>query len=335
MAQAKLKSFYVNIRKLTKAVSQKGFGLILIVDTKKDSEYKLYDSVSSASEDYSVDTEVYKMASRIFGQKPCPMQVAVVGKQTEDANEITTKLNETVEKHNDFFFVTCTSNTDEVIKALSAWIDTQEKMYFVTSQNIDVAKSLSSENTVVMYHNDKDSYVAEGLAAVMATGKIGGETAKFKTVVGVTAADVTATQLKQIHDNHMFTCLESYGILQTTEGKTTSGEYIDVVMGAFWIQFKMEEGLAYLSVNSKKIPYTNQGIAQMVDVCGQVLKRATFEQDIIDIDTNGNAKYRVTFIPREDTDANDIANRTYSGIKWTAKLAGAIHKATIEGTLEY
>ena len=46
MAQAKLKSFYVNIRKLTKAVSQKGFGLILIVDTKKDSEYKLYDSVS-------------------------------------------------------------------------------------------------------------------------------------------------------------------------------------------------------------------------------------------------------------------------------------------------
>ena len=73
----------------------------------------------------------------------------------------------------------------------------------------------------------------------------------------------------------------------------------------------------------------------MVAVCNHVLKRAAFEQDIILVDKDENAKYQIEYIPREDTDPNDVANRNYTGIKWTAKLAGAIHKATVSGTLEY
>ena len=444
MAQAREKDFVVNITKLTRAVNQRGFGLILIYDTEHDKEYGLYSDISAVGESFPTSSKAYKIASRIFGQKPKPQTVAIAGntKMTEtdgtkavytvtvqtafasgdifningkqykfmaadpskDKDEFTGEniqaqinslkpliskyeidfditttattiiftqkiagdgdipvisitgtgkatvttttpavlptgmiafLNQLRDKYQDPFFLVCTDNSDDAIKKLSGWIDTQEMMYFVTSQSLLAPKLVRSENTVVMYHNDVNAYVAEGLASYLTTAKVGGVTAKFKEIKGVMEAKVTSTQLSALHKSNGFTYIEKMGLLQTTEGKTTSGEYIDVVMGAYWIQFKMEEGLAYLAANTPKIGFDNAGISKMVAVCNHVLKRAAFAQDIILVDKDENAKYQIEYIPREDTDPNDVANRNYTGIKWTAKLAGAIHKATVSGTLEY
>ncbi|MDO4719640.1 MAG: DUF3383 family protein [Peptostreptococcaceae bacterium] len=444
MAQAKVKDFVVNITKLTRAVHQRGFGLILIYDTEHDQPYALYDNIAAVAEAFPVTSKAYKIASRIFGQTPRPQQVAIAGNTTHEetagtkavhtltlqtkmedgdsfhingmaffcvadnpkaeknqfqAGEITAELtalkplvekyepdfdiavsgstmtftqkipgdgeapavsikgagkasvantipavlpkglvaflNQTTEKYPDFFFLVSTDNTPDTIERLSGWIDTQEKMYFVTAQNLQAPKLVRSENTVVMYHDDENAYVAEGLASYLTTAKVGGVTAKFKEIKGVKEAKINATQLSNLHKANGFTYIEKMGLLQTTEGKATNGEYIDVVMGAYWIQFKMEEGLAYLAANTPKIGFDNKGIAKMVAVCEHVLRRAAFEQDIILVDSEDNAKFEITYIPRELTDPNDVANRNYTGIKWTAKLAGAIHKATISGILEY
>lgn len=444
MAGAREKDFVVNITKLTKAVNQKGFGLIMLYDTEHDSKYSLYQDISAVGEAFPISSKVYKIASRIFGQKPKVQQIAIIGntnleekdgtkgvytltitkkfeqddilnlngkeykcvssEPSKDKNEFTgddiqkqitslktliqkyensfdittttstivftqkiagqgaiptlnikgtaianiqntvkeklltgmiAYLNQIRDKYTDPFFLVCTDNSDDTIKRLSNWIDTQEMMYFVTSQNLSAPKLVRSENTVIMYHDDINSYVAEGLASYLATAKVGGVTAKFKEVKGVQEAKITTSQLSELHKANGFTYIEKMGLLQTTEGKTTSGEYIDVVMGAYWIQFKMEEGLAYLAANSEKIGFDNKGISQMVAVCNNVLKRAAFEQDIILTDKDDNAKYEVSFVPREQTDPNDVANRNYTGIKWTAKLAGAIHKAVVSGILEY
>ena len=444
MAQAREKDFVVNITKLTKAVNQKGFGLILIYDTQHKKDYELYQSISAVGEAFPVDLKAYKIASRIFGQKPKVQSIAIAGNtdlqetdgtkavhtltltkkfenndviningkdytfvsaspnkdknqftgtdiqsQITDLESLVTKyekdfdisstatnivftqkiagdgalpivlikgvgqanivnttkeklptgliafLNQLRDKYQDPFFLVCTDNSDDTIKKLSNWIDTQEMMYFTTSQNLQSPKLVRSENTVIMYHNDEDSFVCEGLAGYLATAKVGGVTAKFKEIKGVQEAKITATQLSNLHKDNGFTYIEKMGLLQTTEGKTTSGEYIDVVMGAYWIQFKMEEGLAYLAANTPKIGFDNKGISQMVAVCENVLKRAAFEQDIILVDKDGNAKYQIEYITREMSDPNDVANRNYTGIQWTAKLAGAIHKATVSGILEY
>lgn len=442
--QAKVKDFVVNITKLTRAINQRGFGLILVYDTEHDKEYALYDNITAVSESFPVTSKAYKIASRIFGQTPRPQQIAIVGNThlvetpgingvftmtintkleagdalyvngmqyscvaenpNPDKNEflaadisaelaslkmliekyeddfsisvtattmvftqkiagqtdipivsttgigkasiaITTVsvlpkgmvafLNQTADAYPEFFFLTCTDNSEDTIKRLSNFIDTQEKMYFVTTQSLQAPKIVRSENTVIMYHDDVNAYVAEGLASYLTTAKVGGVTAKFKEIKGVLEANITSVQLSNLHNANGFTYIEKMGLLQTTEGKTTSGEYIDVVMGALWIQFKMEEGLAYLAANTPKIGFDNKGISKMVSVCNDVLRRAAFEQDIILVDKDGNAKFSIEYVPRELTDPNDVANRNYTGIKWTAKLAGAIHKATVSGTLEY
>ena len=442
MSTVKDKDFIVNISKLTKAVRQQGFGLILILDTEHDLEYGLYNDLTSVGETIEPSSTAYKIASRIFAQKPSPVEVAIAGTRQlefqkgtkgvytltlnsaftenekiqingnvfvckngadEKKNEFATGqvssqvgalksllekfennfeitnttntivftqkiigdgsipvitlgkektsiaethkavldkglipfLSQTTAKHSEYFFLVCTKNDSDTIVKLSEFIDTQDKMYFVTSQMLSAPKLVRSENTVIMYHNDTQAYVAEGLASYLTTAKVGGVTAKFKSINGVKEADISSTELSQLHKDNGFSYIDKYGILQTTEGKTTSGEYIDVVMGAYWIKFKMEEGLVYLSVNTGKIGFDNEGISKMIDVCNRVLKKAAIEQNIVLVSADGTPQYKIDYIPREDTDPNDVANRKYNGINWTAKLSGAIHKSTVSGILEY
>lgn len=444
MAQARDKDFIINISKLTRAVNQRGFGLIMIYSLEKDSPYQLYESLPAVGEQFSVLSNTYKIASRIFGQNPKPQQIAIIGNTdleekegtkgvfnimvdakfeagdqvningkiyncvSEAANDgkdeflageivqeieeltkliskyennfdvtstgdaivltqiiagvgelpvvrvngsgqlsvITTTppvlptgmiayLNQIREINADPFFLVCSDNSDDTLVKLSEWVDTQEMMYFMTTQNINAPKLVKSENTVVAYHDDPSAFLGEGLASVLTTKTVGGVSAKFKAIKGVKACNITATQLSNLHKSNGFTYIEKAGLLQTTEGKTTSGEWIDVVMGAFWIQFKMEEGIIYLAVNTDKIGYNNQDISKMVAVCNDVLDKAARRQKIVLINSFDIPQYKITYIPREDVDPNDVANRYYDGIEWVAKLDGAIHKATVSGVLTY
>lgn len=332
------KDFVVNITKLTKAVSQRGFGTICILATDKDHEYTLYNDISDVAEDFVSTTKAYKIASRIFGQNPKPQEVAIVGVKYDDEgsdppNDLVGFLNGVVDVNSDWFFLACDRNDNDIVKALSGFIDTQEKMYFATTQDLDLFSELESENTALYYHHDEEAYLAEGMASYFATALVGGVTGKFKTVNGVLEANISSTELSKLHKDNGQSYVRKFGVLQTTEGVTTSGEYIDVVMGAYWIQFKMEEELAYLSINTPKIPYSNKGIAMLVSVADSVLKRATL-QDIV-LEDEGKGQYTIEYTLREDVSKNDIANRVYNGVKWTAQLSGAIHTGTISGFLVY
>ncbi|ABR46654.1 hypothetical protein Amet_4355 [Alkaliphilus metalliredigens QYMF] len=332
------KDFVVNISKLTAAIKQRGFGLILVLDTSKDHPYTLYNDIQGVADDYAVTDDAYKIASRIFGQNPAPQQVAIFGKEYDseigEPADLVTALNELVNVNNDWFALTCTENANAEVIALSGWIDTQEKMYFTTTQDLSLPAQIESEQTTVMFHHSPEAYVAEGLAAYMLVRMIGGVTAKFRSISGVLASEITATELAQLHDDNGFSYIRKMGVLQTTEGKTTSGEYIDVVLGAFFLQFKMEEESALLAVNTEKIAYDNVGIASLVSVAEKVLKLGV-TQGIILRDDDDNGVFQINYVKREDTPTNDIANRVYNGVSWSADLAGAIHEGTISGVLKY
>ena len=332
-----MKDFIVNITKLTKSITQQGFGLPLILATTKAHPYTLYDDISALAEDFPAETDAYKIAARIFGQNPAPAQVAVYGilyGEEGTPEDLVTALNTLVETNNDWYFLICDLNDDAVITALSGWVDTQIKMYFVTSQTLTTPVTLESERTVVMYHNDAAAYVAEGLVAIAATHRPGELTFKFKTVAGVSEANITATELTALHTANGFSYIRKMGVLQTTEGKTTSGEYIDIVMGADFLEVRMEEEAASLAVNTLKIGYDNQGISQLMSCVDKVLKQGV-TQGIVLRDDDDNGMYEITAVKREATSSNDIANRVYNGVHWTAKLAGAIHQGQISGVLEY
>jgi uncharacterized protein YunC (DUF1805 family) len=326
--------FVVNISKLTRAITQRGFGLPLILGTSCDHPYTLYNGINEVAEDFSVTSKEYLIAQRIFGQNPAPQQVAVfsIEPQSDDnlAELLLTTVNEIVEINNDWYFLTCTENSREVVEALAGWIETQIKTYWLTTQDLSLVNRLEYENTIVMYHEDERAYVAEGLVATAATNDPGSLTFKFKGVQGVRGSEIRATDLTELHKNNGFSYIRKMGVLQTTEGMATNGEYIDIVMAAHFIKVRMEEEAALLAVNTKKINFDKRGIAMLVSVVDKVLHIAG-RMGIIRMDDNDNYVYRINYLRREDVSGNDVANRVYNGIDWEIEIAGAIHSGKING----
>ena len=316
--------FPVNIQRKTVAVSERGFGTILILDTENDREFTYLNALGIEE---LGEGKAYKIAQRLFMQKPQPQRVAIIGKVGK-AVEVFKKA---LEANKDFFFVVCTDNDLDTIKGVSELCQTHNKMYGVTINKLEEVKIIGKEvfdNTFVAYHNLEDAYLAEGLTVIMSY-KIGGKTAKFKQVQGVKEADITLTDLHLLHENKLFTYIKKLGVLQTTEGKVLSNEYIDVVLGEYWIRFRMEERMQRLALVQDKIPYTNRGIAMLVSVAERVLNEA------VDMGIVEEGQYRVDFRRREDVDSNEVANRVYNHILWTAMLQGAIHSGQISGILTY
>lgn len=315
--------FPVVIQRKTVAVSERGFGTILILDNKKDIDFKYVD----AEDLKGLDGAVLNIANRLFMQKPQPQKVAVFGK----AGAIDVAFNAALEANNDFFFVVSTDNTTESIKKLAELAQVNNKIYGVTVNSAADTKKLyelKNDNTFIMYHDDPKAYAAEAMTVIMSY-KVGGKTAKFKTIQGVRAAKISTTELNELHEHKMFTYVEKLGVLQTTEGKVLSGEYIDIVLGEYWIRFKMEEALQRLALVNDKIPYTNTGIGMIVGACEAILNRAV-EQGIVE-----KGQYKVDYKLREDVLSNDVALRKYDYVMWTAMLQGAIHTGQISGILTY
>lgn len=327
------RDFIVNVTKHTQSVSRQGFGLILILGTSKEVPYTLVGGVDEVDELFGVESEEYKIASRIFGQSPAPQEIAVVGveydAETDQPTDLISALNEIINRNGDWFHLVCTENSSDIVSALGEWVDANNKMYWVTTQDLSQPATMENENAIVMYHHDEDAYVAEGLATFAATTKPGEITFKFKQVKGVTAADISSTELKELHKNGGFSYVEKMGVLQTSEGKTTSGEYIDVVLGNYFLKFGIEEELMYLAINSKKIGYDNVGIGSIVSVFDKKLKQGT-RNGIVLKDENENGVYEITALSREEVSKLDIADRIYNGVKVEYKLAGAIHEGTFQ-----
>lgn len=325
--------FNVNITALTTAVSRVGFGLILILDTSKDHPYTLYNSVSDVAEDYSASDRAYKLAQKIFAQNPSPSQVAIVGKEytSENPSDLVDFMNGVIEKNNDWFGFVSTENEKDEVVALSNWIESIEKVYAVTSDDLSLPTEIENEQTIFFYHDNENDFVAEGLLAYMLVRTIGGVTGKFKTISGSVAADISATELNQLHNDNGNTYISKMGVLQTTDGKSTSGEYFDVVLGKFFIKFRMQEELATVALNTEKIPYTNAGISLLVGAVNTTLELAA-DNDIIAIEEE-EPQYTVKFRKKQDVPKAEVANRVYDYIEWEAILSGAIHEGSINGVL--
>lgn len=323
----------VIITRETAALTQAGFGLPLVVATHADKAYAEYTDLAAVAVDYAEATEAYKLANRIFGQSPRPPKIAMFGVETVVPAEIVTALNQLVDTKNDWYFLICDLQTDAAITALSTWVDAQRKLYFATTSSLALAATLESERTALMYHHN-DTTVAAGWIGKCAPELPGSITWKFKTINGVVAADIGVAALTQLHTDGGNSYVRKLGILQTSEGKVTSGEYIDVMRSQDFIEARLTEQVSRLLFTKKKVPYDNSGIALIVAECETVMKLAT-NQGIIALDDDGQGMWTVTAPRRENIPTNDIANRKLDGVIIEATLAGAVHEATLRVTLKY
>lgn len=318
-----IRDIQVVISRDTKAVTQAGFGSVLILATSKDHEYTEYMDLQAIASDFAEDTKEYKIANRILGQNPRPEKVSIAGISYDGTNptDLITALNSI---DGDFYFVVSPEQGDEEITAISEWVDSQKKLYFASTANKDLPALLESERTVLMVHNNPESYPAEGWVGRCAPTLPGSITWKFKTINGISESGTTLTEDNEIKENGGNTYIRQGGILMAVEGITTSGEFIDVIRSQDFIESRMTENVFRALATADKVPYTNQGIKIIGAEVDTTLKQA-FNQGIIAEDEDGNPMYSITLPTRDSVSTNDRANRVLPDIYWELDLAGAIH----------
>lgn len=328
----------VQITRETKPISEKGFGLPLILGTTGDHPYKVYREIEDVASDYEVTSKEYKLAQREFGQSPRPQEIAMFSfdydKESDGPEALTAVLNELTKTHKDFYYLTCVEQGDEEIEALAEWNSTSDRLYGATTSNVELAERLRGQydNVFVVVHDKPETYVAEGLIATCAPRQIGSFTWTFKNVQGVPAVGFDNTTINRIEAANASTYIEEAGILMNSHGVVTSGEYIDIIQATHFLKARMAESVFRLLALKEKVPYTDAGIAMVVAEVEQVL-RLSVKMGIVAEDEAGNPMFNIDVPRRKDIPKNTIAKRILPDVKWTAVVAGAIEHVEIRGVL--
>lgn len=327
----------VQITRETKPISEKGFGLPLIVGTTGDKPYKVYREIEDVAVDFVESTKEYKVASRMFEQEPRPQEIAMFSFDYDSVSDgpeaLTAAMNVLVKKHKDFYYVTSPEQGKEEAKALAEWTSTSDRLYGLTTADVELAEELKGQydNVFIVVHDQPETYVAEGLIATCAPRMIGSFTWTFKNVKGVPAVGFDNTEINAIEAANASTYIEEAGILMNSHGVVTSGEYIDVIQATHFLKSRMAESVFRLLALSEKVPYTDAGIALVVAEVEGILN-LSYKMGII-ADEEGVPMYSITVPKRADIPKNTIAQRILPDLKWRAVVAGAIEHVEIRGTL--
>ena len=327
----------VNITRETKAITEKGFGLPLVLATSKALAYKVYTELSQVNADFAVDSNEYKLLSRMFAQNPRPAEIAVQGvlynSTTGDPTSLVTALNNLLLTKNDFYYLVSPEQGEDEVTALAEWVSTKDKIYAVSTSDEAVYEGMNElyDNVYVLVHDKPELYPAEGLVSLLASQIIGSYTWTFKSINGVLPVAYDSAKIKDIEDNNANTYIQESGVNITSGSKATSGEYIDIIQGQHFIKAKIAENVFGALVRNKKVPYTSAGIALIAAEVEKALTLAA--QNGVIATENGEYQFAIDVPTIESIPTNNKAGRILPDIPWTATVAGAIEKVNINGVL--
>ena len=340
----------VNITQQTQAVPQVGFGIPLICgDSNRFSGGDLIRYYSTAgamlTDGFLTSDPEYIYAVKAFSQALSPEQVGIGYTPFAD---IAAELNDIMEQSNLWYGISLCTQDPAVILAAAAYVETQLKIYIADSAQSTIPtagsgdvlsqlKALGYKRTALMYSKETD-VAEEGPSAAWLGGQLpqtpGSSTWKFKQLVGITPSTLTETESNYViglpgtpqKNGNIYQVVG--GVPITQEGWMVGGQFIDITVGLDWLESRMKENVYSLLVQAPKVPYTDQGISIIVNGVRQTLAQGV-ATGLID----GNSDITVTAPSVQDIPQADRANRILPDVKFSCRLAGAIHFVVIEGTV--
>lgn len=251
----------------------------------------------------------------------------------------------------DFYGVAYTDHTDDAIMEMASWAESHKKLY-ITSTNAagarnsevdsDILSKLMAKNyyrTACWVHDDVSESLETAIMARCFSILPGGETWANKKLAGITTDGLTETEYTAVKTKNGNTFERFRNVAITQRGITSAGEWIDVIRFRDWLEETIKTEVFSTMINMDKLPYTDAGIAIIEGKINAVLELGQQRGGIAptEYDENGNKNYGFTIsVPRASSiSANVKAQRNLQDVKFTARLAGAIHAVDIVGSLTY
>lgn len=308
-----------------------------------DEGYRIYESTTAMLEDGFLTTDAaYIAAQRVFAQDPRPSKV-VVG-VVEDSETYVQALVRQQGTYNKFLYVITDAATDTEKEAIADYVETQSRMFYVFSDSnaatytvatTDIFSKLKAKG----YDRSFGIYTKDGVGNAMieaawvgrfSAEPIGSAIWIYKELDGIVADSYEPTEeaYLQSKNANYYTTVEDESVV-FGEGKVAGSEFIDVLLGATFIEVRMGERIWGLIKAQNKINYTNAGISMIEIKIREVLDEAV-AMNILTADD----PIRVVVPNANNIPSSTRNTRILSGITFEARLAGAIQKVDgIRGTV--
>jgi len=156
----------------------------------------------------------------------------------------------------------------------------------------------------------------------------GSNTWAFKQGAGITASGLNVSQITFLEGKNVnyFTPIGGVNIFQT--GAMVDGTWIDEIIFVDWLRARIQEGIFFRLINRKKIPFTKKGFAIIENEIRSVLTLGVTNGGIAD-----DTPFTVVTPDPLSIPETQRAQRIAGNFTFTARLAGAVHKVIVRGTV--
>ena len=247
-------------------------------------------------------------------------------------------------------------NTEDAVVAAAAWVQARVKVFFNTSNDLDVLDSVttndiistlnasSSTRTLSTFSSLVNSYPGASIAGRAFTVDFSQPnstiTLKFKQGPGISAETLTENE-KSVLDSKRGNAFFNVGGDTVMYGESVMGGdfFFDEIHGTDWLTDAVEkEVFGYMVSRPSKVPYTDAGTAALEQQTIKILDEAVRNGLVAAGETidgvflpNG---YVTTTVPVADTSQSEKDARQYNGLSFIALGAGAIHGVQIKAVFE-
>lgn len=245
-------------------------------------------------------------------------------------------------------------NGEGVMNA-AAWVQARVKVFFNTSNDLDVLDSVTTtdivsqlndgNNTRTMstfssYPNEYPGASIAGRAFTVQFSQPNSTiTLKFKQLPGITVESLTSNQKSVLDSKRGNAFFRAGGLNIYGESFMAGDNFFDEVHGIDWLTDAIQvEVYGFLASRPTKVPYTDAGVAALEQRTIRVLDEGVRNGLLApgeSIDGEFLASgYKTTTVPVADVTPAEKQNRQYNGLSFVALGAGAIHGVQIQGVFE-
>ena len=252
---------------------------------------------------------------------------------------------------NDFYGVVLASHKKQDVLDMATYVETQTMLYGTATDEAGAYAQASTDDVLSQLKNNeyyrtfcdvrKDASDYEESAKMARCFAIdpGGETWALKSLSSVKTDGWTETEYTTIKNKNGNTYEKVRNISVTQNGKVVAGEWIDIIRFRDWLVEEIQTNVFTLLKNNDKVPYTDAGIAMVENVVRKALEdgqdRGGIAPTEYDENNNENPGFVLTVPLASEITPTQKATRDLKDIKFTARMAGAIHTVEIKGSFTY
>lgn len=273
----------------------------------------------------------------------------------DSAETVATVLPQVVGENHNWYFLSHEARSDADIVAAAEFAKANYKFHVYNSSDADAYAAENSSASVFdtlkalrydsLGTSDADSDVSftEGsvIGAMAANDPSYGDSLHLKTMPGMKPSNLTDIQRSNAWSRNANIYRAMYGTNSYIEGRTSSGQYADVIRFSHWVKFRMEESVfAYMKRRS------DMGLSmKMSDEDLPVLKSVLMNNPInigirnggilTGYDTENKVSYDPTIVipKRANIPTNDLAARILRDVKVEIVYNNSLHYVKIRAAV--